>query len=93
MAFTLSEMSKGKKSLLYDGFTFRIDNVLKYGDISWRCTVKNGKGRIKTDEHSSAIINGNCNHAHESDSRKNTEAAYPCSCKAESSIRYYNTPH
>jgi hypothetical protein len=32
--------------------------------------VKNCKGRIKTDEHSSAIINGNCNHTHESDSRK-----------------------
>jgi hypothetical protein len=28
------------------------------------------KGRIKTDEHSSAIINGNYNHKHESDSRK-----------------------
>jgi hypothetical protein len=32
--------------------------------------VKNCKGRIKTDEYSSAIINGNCNHTHESDSRK-----------------------
>ena len=70
MDFTLSETSKGKQSLLYDGFAFRIDRVLKSGDISWRCTVKNCKGRIKTDEHSSAIINGNCNHTHESDSRK-----------------------
>jgi hypothetical protein len=50
---------KGKKSLLYDGFAFPIDRVLK-----------NSKGRIKTDEHSSAIINGNCNHKHETDSRK-----------------------
>lgn len=40
------------------------------GDISWQCTVKNDKGRIKTDEHSTAIQNGNCEHAHESDSRK-----------------------
>jgi hypothetical protein len=69
MNFTLSETSKGKQSLLYDGFAFRIDRVVKSGDISWRCTVKNCKGRIKTDEHSSAIINGNCNHTHESDSR------------------------
>jgi hypothetical protein len=56
-----SETSKGNKSLLYDGFAFRIDRVLKSGDISWRCTVKNCKGRIKTDDHSSVIINGNCN--------------------------------
>jgi hypothetical protein len=70
MEFTLSETSKGNKSLLYDGFAFRIDRVLKSGDISWRCTVKNCKGRVKTDEHSSAIINGNYNHTHESDSRK-----------------------
>ena len=32
--------------------------------------MKNCKGRIKTDKHSSAIINGNCNHMHKSDSRK-----------------------
>jgi hypothetical protein len=52
MDFTLCETSKGKQSLLkYDGFAFRIDRVLKSGDISWRCTVKNCKGRIKTDEH------------------------------------------
>ena len=70
MDFTLSETSKVKKSLLYDGFAFRIDRVLKSGDISWQCTVKNCKGRIKTDEHFSAIINGNCNHTHDSDSRK-----------------------
>ena len=56
MDFTLSETSKGKKSLLYDGFAFRIDRVLKSGDISWQCTVKNCKGRIKTDEHSSASL-------------------------------------
>jgi hypothetical protein len=48
MDFTLSETSKEQKSLLYDGFAFRIDRVLKSGDISWRCTVKNCKGRIKT---------------------------------------------
>lgn len=41
MDFTLSETSKGKQSLLYDGFAFRIDRVLKSGDISWPCTVKN----------------------------------------------------
>jgi hypothetical protein len=70
MDFTLSETSKVKKSLLYDGFAFLIDRVLKSGDISWQCTVKNCKGRIKTDEHFSAIINGNCNHTHDSDSRK-----------------------
>ena len=39
MDFTLSETSKGQKSLLYDGFAFRIDRVLKSGDAQWK-TVK-----------------------------------------------------
>ena len=68
--FVIASLRSVHFSLLYDGFAFRIDRVLKSGDISWRCPVKNCKGRIKTDEHSSAIINGNCNHMHESDSRK-----------------------
>jgi hypothetical protein len=50
-------------------FAFRIDRVLKSGDISWRCTVKNCKGRIKTDEHSSASLSL-METATESDSRK-----------------------
>ena len=40
MDFKISDTNKGKKSLIYDGFIYRIDGVLKCGDISWRCTNK-----------------------------------------------------
>ena len=34
MDFKISDTNKGKKSLIYDGFTYRIDGVLKCGDKS-----------------------------------------------------------
>ena len=49
MDFKISDTNKGKKSLIYDGFIYRIDGVLKCGDISWRCTNKKCKGRLRTD--------------------------------------------
>ena len=39
MDFKISDTNKGKKGLIYDGFIYRIDGVLKSGDISWRCTT------------------------------------------------------
>jgi hypothetical protein len=47
MKWSISETNRGKKSLLYDGFTYRIDSLLKSGDISWRCTFKTCKARLK----------------------------------------------
>jgi hypothetical protein len=52
MDFTLSETSKGKKSLLYDGFAFRIDRVLKSG-------VENQNIFLEKN-HSSLSIYGHC---------------------------------
>ena len=40
MDLVVSETNKGKKALLYKGFTYRIDFVLKSEDISWRCTKR-----------------------------------------------------
>ena len=37
MDFKISDTNKGKKSLIYDGFIYRIDGVLECGDLSWRC--------------------------------------------------------
>ena len=48
MDFKISDTNKGKKSLIYDGFIYRIDGVLKCGDISWRCTNRKCKGRLRT---------------------------------------------
>ena len=48
MDFKISDTNKGKKSLIYDGFIYRIEGVLKCGDISWGCTNKKCKGRLRT---------------------------------------------
>ena len=55
MDFKISNTNKRKKSLIYDGFIYRIDGVLKCGDISWRCTNKKCKGRLRTDSAMSTV--------------------------------------
>jgi hypothetical protein len=43
MAFFISETNREKKGLIYDGYTFRVDRVLKNSEISWRCTKNSCK--------------------------------------------------
>ena len=62
--------NKGKKSLIYDGFIYRIDGVLKCGDISWRCTNKKCKGRLIIDSAMSTMNAINLEHNHEQDEKK-----------------------
>ena len=40
MDITLIETNKGKKSIVCDGYRYRIDVELKSGEIPWRCTSK-----------------------------------------------------
>ena len=40
MEFFLSETNREKKSLIYDGYTFRVDRILKNSEISWRSTKR-----------------------------------------------------
>ena len=68
--FTLSETEKGKKSLIHDGYTYRIDRILKSSEISWRCTVKTCKGRLRTDDSCTTIISGTSIHSHDIESKK-----------------------
>jgi hypothetical protein len=68
MEWSISETNRGKKSLLYDGFTYRIDSLLKSGDISWRCTLKTCKARLRTE--SKLLISANTEHNHDTDARK-----------------------
>ena len=70
MDFKISDTNKGKKSLIYDGFIYRIDGVLKCGDISWRCTNKKCKGRLRTDSAMSTLNAINLEHNHEQDEKK-----------------------
>lgn len=41
MDFNICESNRGQKSMIYDGYVFQVDNVLKSGDISWCCMNKN----------------------------------------------------
>ena len=70
MDFKVSDVNKGKKSLIYDGFIYRIDGVLKCGDISWRCTNKKCKDRLRTDSAMSTMNAINLEHNHEQDEKK-----------------------
>lgn len=70
MDFTVSEANKGKKSLMYDGYIYRVDSVLKDGCISWRCTNKKCKGRLRTDCKVTAIAPVQLEHNHDKNDRK-----------------------
>ena len=70
MDFKISDTNKGKKSLIYDGFIYRIGGVLKCGDISWRCTNRKCKGRLRTDSAMSTMKAINLEHNHEQDEIK-----------------------
>ena len=73
MDLKISDTNKGKKSLIYDGFIYRIDGVLKCGEISWRCTNKKCKGRLRTDIAMSTMKAINLEHNHKQDEKKKVE--------------------
>ena len=70
MEFFISETNREKKSLIYDGYTFRVDRVLKNSEISWRCTKNSCKWRIRTDAECKAILKGQNEPNHPTDDRK-----------------------
>ena len=70
MDLVLSETNKGKKALLHEGFTYRIDFVLKSEDISWRCTKRGCIAKLRTDKDIKMVISGKLDHTHEVDERK-----------------------
>jgi hypothetical protein len=53
-----------KKCLIYDGFTFRVDRILKNNDISWRCTNNKSKckARVRTDGESKVVMSAYMRH-------------------------------
>jgi hypothetical protein len=70
MDLVVSETNKGKKSLLYEGCTYRIDLVLKSEDISWRYTKRGCKMKLRNDKDIKMVISGKLDHTHEVDERK-----------------------
>ena len=65
-----SETNRGKKSLLFDD-TYRLSDILKNGDKSYRCTKnKSCKVRITTDADSKTIVKNLHEHNHGVDPQK-----------------------
>ena len=69
MAVNITETNRRKRCLIFSGFSYRIDSVLKNGDISWRCTnnIARCKARIRTDESGKTFVNAVTEHNHPSD--------------------------
>ena len=70
MDLVVSETNIGKKALLYEGFSYRIDLVLKSEDISRRCTKRDCKAKLRTDKDMKMVISGKLDHTHKVDERK-----------------------
>ena len=89
MDFKISDTNKGKKSLIYDGFLNGIG--LKCGDISWRCTNKKCKGRLRTDSTMSTMNAINLEHNHVQDEKKLKDSN--CDLKSKGKQRTISPPH
>ena len=91
MDYKISDTNKGKKSLIYNGFIYRIDSVLKCGDISWRCTNKKCKGGLRTDSAMSTMNAINKEHNHEQDEKKKLKDSN-CDLKSKGKQRTISPP-
>ena len=82
MELKITETNRGKKSLLYEGFSFRVSiQMKKTNDITWRCTVKTCKASVKTDSDCTVVISENNEHNHDSDQRKIERKTVRCAVK------------
>ena len=72
----LSETDTGKKSLLFDGYSYRVDRVLANGDISWRCSNNrsNCKARIRTESSGTMFVSSMTEYNHPSDRKKSGDS-------------------
>jgi hypothetical protein len=68
---TRTDTNKGKKCIIVDGFSFRINYYLKNGDVSWRCTNYKCKATIKTKDDNQTVLSGNLEQNHEHTQKKN----------------------
>jgi len=68
----VSETNKKKKCLIYDGFTFTVNRILKNNDIWWRCTNNESKckARVRTDGESKVVMSAMSEHNHDMNERK-----------------------
>lgn len=75
MDLTVTETNKGKPCLIRDGFTYRINNTLKNGEITWRCTENKHKcsAKLRTDGDKKSVLSVIGEHNHEPSTERNIE--------------------
>jgi uncharacterized protein YlaI len=68
----LKRIKRRNVSYNYDGFTFRVDRILKNNDISWRCTNNKSKckARVRTDGESKVVMSAMSEHNHDMNERE-----------------------
>ncbi|XP_076448022.1 uncharacterized protein LOC143284840 isoform X2 [Babylonia areolata] len=64
------ETNHGKRSVICDRYAYRLDQYLQGGNISWRCTQKRCKARIRTNRSLTEVLQRKNEHSHEADERK-----------------------
>lgn len=92
MEFTLSETNRGKKSLLYEQNTYRVDRITQDDCISWRCTMKTCKGRLRTNSSMTEITSLIQDHNHDVDSKKIVRQQLRVAVKREAPDEFTSRP-
>ena len=64
------ETNRVKRSIICDKFRYSVDGILKSDVVSWRCSVKDCKARIRTDSSAQTVLMQQNQHSHEPDERK-----------------------
>jgi hypothetical protein len=56
MEVTEVDTNKGHHSIICEGYRYRLDNILKSDAVSWRCTMKGCKARLKTEKWAPSCV-------------------------------------
>ena len=74
--FKISETNKGKRSLIRNGFTYRVTYQSKTGGTTCRCTNKACKAVVKTDAEEDSLIPVNVELSHDQNDRNAAELSF-----------------
>lgn len=85
MEVTEVDTNKGHRSIICEGYRYRLDNILKSDAVSWRCTMKGCKARLRTDTSAKTVLQQKNEHSHEPDERKNERHVLRNSVKRKAS--------
>ena len=85
------ETNKGHKSILCEGFRYRLDVETRSGNLSWRCSAKGCKARVRTDAGPTLVIQQKNDHYHDPDDRGNERHVLRVNAKRKAVEKYTRT--